>query len=73
MRTFPMAWVLPGGHVELNESLEDSVRREVLEETGIRINNSKQLEPFFTFESNSHIAMGTKSPHSNHLIIFFKV
>ena len=37
MRKFPNAWVLPGGHIEPNESLEDSVRREVFEETGIEI------------------------------------
>ena len=37
MRNFPWAWVLPGGHIELGESLEDSVIREIEEETGISI------------------------------------
>ena len=31
------AWVQPGGVVELNEDPRDAVRREVLEETGVRV------------------------------------
>lgn len=30
-------WSLPGGHLEYHETLEHGARREVLEETGIRI------------------------------------
>ena len=37
LRTFPGAWVLPGGHIELGESLEECVIREIYEETGIKI------------------------------------
>ena len=34
---FPGAWVLPGGHIEVGESLEECAVREIKEETGINI------------------------------------
>ena len=37
MRIFPWAWVLPGGHIELGETFEEAVIREINEETGIKI------------------------------------
>jgi 8-oxo-dGTP diphosphatase len=33
------SWSCPGGHLEFFETVEDCARREVLEETGIRIRN----------------------------------
>jgi 8-oxo-dGTP diphosphatase len=38
-------WQFPGGHLEFNETIEDCARREVLEETGVRI-KSLRLGPY---------------------------
>lgn len=35
----PGTWSFPGGHLEFGEELEDAVRRETLEEAGIKIKN----------------------------------
>jgi 8-oxo-dGTP diphosphatase len=40
-------WSLPGGLVETGETLEEAVRREVLEETGLRV---KPVSMFGVFE-----------------------
>jgi len=40
-------WSLPGGLVETGESLDEAVRREVLEETGLRV---KPVEMYGIFE-----------------------
>lgn len=34
-------WAFPGGHLEFRESLEECVKREVMEEVGIKIKNIK--------------------------------
>lgn len=39
-------WALPGGFIEMDESLEDSARRELEEETGVR---DVYLEQLYTF------------------------
>ncbi len=36
-------WSVPGGHLEFGEGLEDCASREVLEETGVQINNVRFL------------------------------
>lgn len=38
--------ITPGGGVELFESMEDTVKREVMEETGLEITNIKQLKTY---------------------------
>lgn len=39
-------WAIPGGFVNNNESLEAAVERELLEETGVKINYLEQLYTF---------------------------
>ncbi len=34
-------YVTPGGHIELGEKIEDAARREILEETGLKIHSLK--------------------------------
>ena len=36
-------WAPPGGHLEMGESIESCARREVLEETGLKIGAVKKL------------------------------
>lgn len=38
-RIMPDVWMAPGGHIEFNEGLFEAARREVLEETGLKIKN----------------------------------
>ncbi|GFH52980.1 hypothetical protein CTEN210_09456 [Chaetoceros tenuissimus] len=48
MRSFPGAWVLPGGGVDANESFLDGSAREVEEETGLKVDS---IEPIALWES----------------------
>jgi 8-oxo-dGTP diphosphatase len=43
---FKGEWVIPGGFIKNDESLEDAVERELMEETGIKINYLEQLYTF---------------------------
>jgi 8-oxo-dGTP diphosphatase len=44
---YPGVWDLPGGHVDENESLQEAIRRELLEELGITA-RVPEGDPWFT-------------------------
>jgi len=55
-------WSFPGGHLELNETIEECGKREVFEETGIIIksnskNNHQYTNDIFTKEKKHYITL----------------
>jgi len=71
MRTFPSVWVIPGGHIERNETHKIALAREVKEETGITVDpNSLQL--FMLYESVFPVKIELGMPKRKHIVLYLK-
>ena len=64
-------WALPGGYLELDETLEQAACRELLEETGVKLTGMKQLQVFDAIDrdprervlSVAHVALVDVAAH----------
>lgn len=59
-------WGFPGGHLEENESFEGAVKREVLEETGMKIKNLRFVtatNDIFTKEKKHYVTLFLLAEH----------
>jgi 8-oxo-dGTP pyrophosphatase MutT (NUDIX family) len=70
MRSFPRAWVFPGGGIDAGESLAECGAREVLEETGIKVNMSSMV-PLCIWESVYPTRVDLGDPKAHHFVVYY--
>jgi mutator protein MutT len=68
MRTFPLKWVFPGGHVNVGETFEQAGMRELEEETGLKVAALKLLAMWESCYP-TYIEQGV--PIARHLVLYF--
>jgi 8-oxo-dGTP pyrophosphatase MutT (NUDIX family) len=72
MRSFPRAWVPPGGHLEVGESLIHGALRELEEETGLVLDSRNTITHLLCLWESAYpplIALG--EPRSHHIVLYF--
>ena len=72
MRTFPGAWVLPGGAVDWHETLAEATAREVAEETGLIV-EPHMCRPVGLWESVYPTCSSAGVPTSHSLVVYHQV
>lgn len=71
MRTFPRAWVPPGGHIEYGETLIEGGLRELEEETGLMLNMcNSHTRLLCLWESVYPVFLGMGNPKSHHIVVY---
>ncbi|TSC78350.1 MAG: NUDIX hydrolase [Parcubacteria group bacterium Gr01-1014_33] len=66
------SWAFPGGHLKFGETWEECARREVMEETGIRIKNvsfARATNDFFPKEAKHYITIYMYSEYASGKVI----
>ena len=80
MRSYPKAWVFPGGHVDPGDSFVQAARRELSEEVGVSVRANGELakgeyrgelKPFFCYEAATPIVLDKETRLRKHFMIIF--